>query len=242
MLVSLLITTIHANGDNTDDSKPHINPMDGMFGGQNQVCQSFSCPKPYVPVNKWPLSITSTGCQSTNGMVMSMGGDDAYKHVEHCCHHKQACYQICGSNKQLCDKELEKCMDEGCTELPGLTPEEASSMSEDDKQKETEECKKTTGIVKLLANMSGCNEYDGQQRRVCECVEKDKLEEKMERVLRNFYKKYNPDGIDKVKGLVSKANGKRPMFSKILYGLVKKYDGAIKKTKPETIDPLKMDL
>jgi len=38
--------------------------------------------------------------------------------------------------------------------------------------------------------MSGCNEYDGQlqQRRVCECVEKDKLEEKMERVLRNFYK------------------------------------------------------
>ena len=71
-------------------------------------------------------------------MMMSMGNNDAYKHVEHCCHHKQACYQICGSNKQLCDKELEKCMDEGCTELSGLTTEEASSMSEDDKQKQTE--------------------------------------------------------------------------------------------------------
>ena len=45
-----------------------------------------------------------------------------------------------------------------------------------------------------------------------------------------------------MKGLVTKADGKRSMFSKILYGLVKKYDGAIKKTVPETIDPLKMDL
>jgi hypothetical protein len=51
----------------------------------------------------------------------------------------------------------------------------------------------------------------------------------MERVIRNFYKKFNPEGISKVKGLVEKADGKRSIFNKILYGLVKKYPEAIKK-------------
>lgn len=187
--------------------------------------------------------VFAAGCQSNNGMgMMAMGGTNSYKHLEQCCHLKQACYQLCGSNKQACDAELDKCMEKSCTELSDLTSDEASSLSADDKQKETEECNKMKGIVSLMNTIGGCNEYDMHQRRTCECIDKEKVVDKMERVLRNFYKKFNPDGVNKVKALVEKTDGKRAMFTKILYGLVKKYPDAIKKKVPDIIDPMKMDL
>ena len=133
-------------------------------------------------------------------------------------------------------------MEKSCTELPDLTSDEALNMSADDKQKETEECNKMKGMVSLMNNIGGCNEYDMHQRRTCECIDKEKVVDKMERVLRNFYKKFNPDGVNKVKALVEKTDGKRAMFTKILYGLVKKYPDAIKKKVPDIIDPMKMDL
>lgn len=49
--------------DGGDDAPPD---MGTMFGGPDQICTPYSCPKPYVPLAKWPLGITSTGCQ---GMV-----------------------------------------------------------------------------------------------------------------------------------------------------------------------------
>ena len=62
---------------------------------------------------------------------------------------------------------------------------------------------------------------------------KEKVEDKMERVFRNFYKKFNAEGVDKVKGLLEKAKGKRAVFNKILYSLVKKYPAAIKQKEVE---------
>lgn len=219
--------------------------MDGMgdlFGQQNQVCQSYSCPAPNVPINKWPLSITSTGCQGGGGMSMfSMGGSN-YKHIEHCCHMKNACYQLCGSEKKTCDIELKKCMERGCEDLSDLTAEEKESMSEEDTKKEKEECGKMKGIVELIGNMGGCTEYDSHQRSHCECVDKDKQGDKMERVLRNFYRKFNPEAVDKVKGLLQRAGGKRSIFNKILHGLVKKHPEAIKKQELKMPDPMNMDL
>jgi hypothetical protein len=206
-----------------------------MFGTENQVCPTYSCPTPFVPVNKWPLGITSTGCESGGGMgnMMIMKGGKKYKHIEHCCHLKNACYQLCGSNKQTCDAELDKCMEKGCDTLSDYSTAELESMSDDEINKEKDDCRSTKGIVALLGNISGCKEYDMHQRIVCECVDKDKVGDKMERVLRNFYKKYNPDGSSKVKGLLDKTAGKRSIFNKILYGLVKKYPDAIKKKELE---------
>lgn len=148
-------------------------------------------------------------------------------------------------NKQSCDAELKNCMAKGCEELPGIPAGKLDSMSASNVEKEKEACDKTKGIVDLITNMGGCQEFESHQRAHCDCVEKDKLEGKMERVLRNFYKKFNPDGIDKVKGLVKKADGKRANFNKILYSLVKKYPDAIKKKKTDMqgmMDGMKMDL
>ena len=113
--------------------------------------------------------------------MMTMGGPNEYRHIDHCCHSRNACYQLCGSNKQTCDAEMEKCMEKSC--------DEAGSEKED--------CGKMKSIVSLIGKMGGCNEYDSYQRQNCECVDKGKVEDKMERVLRNFYKKFNPGGIDK---------------------------------------------
>jgi len=170
-----------------------------------------------------------------------LGGKSSYKHIEQCCHLKNACYQLCGSNKQTCDAEMEKCMEKNCKELPD-SADEWDSMSGEEIKKEQDECGKMKSIVALLGNMGGCNEYDEHQRRTCECVDKDKVGDKMERVFRNFYKKFNPEGAEKVKGLVEKVQGKRSIFNKILYGLVKKYPAAIKKKELEMPDPMKMDL
>lgn len=125
-------------------------------------------------------------------------------------------------------------MERNCKELPDGV--------EEDVTKEQADCKQSKSIVQLISGMGGCNEYDGHQARVCECVPKDKVEDKMERVFRNFYKKFNAEGADKVKGLLEKAKGKRAVFNKILYSLVKKYPAAIKKKEVEMPDPMKMDL
>ncbi|KAL7533655.1 hypothetical protein ACHAWF_004577 [Thalassiosira exigua] len=264
----LAVRAEDAKTDAGDEPPPNA---DNLFGNPNQLCRPFSCSKPYVPVAKWPLGITSTGCQMGSGIsMMSMGGSN-YKHIEHCCHAKNACYQLCGSNKQACDAEMKKCMEKGCEELPDAG-DALDDMTEEEVKKEQDECNKTKSIVDLLANMGGCNEYDAHQRRNCECVDKAKVEDKMERVLRNFYKKFQPDGMEKgkiaiafislfsfnverdnemrsitnnnlsVKGLLEKAKGKRSVFNKILNGLVKKYPDAIKKKVVEVPDPLKMDL
>jgi len=222
----------HANDDNIND----------MLGNQeDKVCPNYSsCPKPYVPISKWPLVIASTGCQSGSGMgMMTIGGSNDYRHIEHCCHHKNACYQLCGSNKRACDVEMEKCMESGCDSLHGA---ELLSMTDEEIEKEKEDCARTKSIVSLIGKFGGCNEFDNYQQRACECVDGGKVDEKMERLFRSFYKKFNPEGVSKVKGLLEKAGGKRSIYNKILYGLVKKYPDAIKKKVVEMPASFKMDL
>ncbi|KAL3826877.1 hypothetical protein ACHAXA_000845 [Cyclostephanos tholiformis] len=236
----------HANDDDGDmPSTPGGTSSDSNdIFGKDQVCPNFSsCPKPYVPISKWPLVITSTGCQSGGGMgMMTLGGGDDYRHIEHCCHHKNACYQLCGSTKRTCDAELEKCMNLGCDTLHGYSPAKLSSMTNEEIKKEKDGCMRTKSIVQMIGKFGGCKEFDMLQRSACECVDGDKVGEKMGRLFRSFYKKFNPEGVSKVKGLLEKANGKRSMYNKILYGLVKKYPDSIKKKVLEMPASFKMDL
>lgn len=154
------------------------------------------------------------------------------KHLEQCCHIKDACYQLCGLDKQTCDAELEKCMEKGCSELPDLTSEELSLMTFDEKQKEIDECNKMKDMVVLNNNMGGCDEYEAEQERHCKCIDEGKVKLQIERILYSFHKKFNSDGIpDKVNELIDKADGNIATFTEILYGLVKKFDGTIRKRK-----------
>ena len=124
-----------------------------------------------------------------------MSGID-FKHFEKCCDLQNACYQICGTMKDQCDTEFEKCVKASCEALPGLG-EDIHDLEEDEVEKERESCRKLVGLVKMIRGMRKCREYDMHQRRNCECVEEEKAQGKMERLLNNYYKKYKPDLLGK---------------------------------------------
>lgn len=225
------------DGGDADQAPPDLNGPPGMGGG-DQACVPFACASPYVPVNRWPLAIESPGCEQPGGTqsMFQAGQEDQMRHIEHCCDRKSACYQLCGSSKAACDAELQKCMERGCEELPALGIDDKEAMDEEELAEEKETCMRMKGLIKLMSDMGGggCAEFEFHQQSHCECVEKDKLEGAMEKVLRAFYKKFHPASVKKVEGLLEKAAGRRTVFNKILYTLVKKYPAAIKKNKPGT--------
>mmetsp|Transcript_50610 Transcript_50610/g.107808 ORF Transcript_50610/g.107808 Transcript_50610/m.107808 type:complete len:260 (-) Transcript_50610:44-823(-) len=204
---------------------------------KDHVCPSKSCASGYAPLQKWPLRIESTGCAALGRSKEWSDDDDKmvgeYRNAMGCCHARNACYQVCGSDKHACDAEFERCLERGCEELPDVERDEPlDGMYEDFAhiEEERRECNEQKAFLVLLVQMGGCGAYDAHQHLSCGCVEKKKLDEGREKLLRSFYEEYNPDGVGKVKGLVEKARGKkRSAFGKILVGLVNKYPDAVKR-------------
>jgi hypothetical protein len=58
----------------------------------------------------------------------------------------------------------------------------------------------------MMLQFGGCQKYDQAQYGACECVKKEKREEKRAAALRSFYKKFAPDGVDKVDALAKKVD------------------------------------
>mmetsp|Transcript_689 Transcript_689/g.1442 ORF Transcript_689/g.1442 Transcript_689/m.1442 type:complete len:253 (+) Transcript_689:113-871(+) len=203
---------------------------------KDHICPTSSCPSGYTPITRWPLKLESDGCASV-GALPEPGEESGmdFKHIEQCCHTKNACIQLCGSDKQKCDAVFDECMEEACESLPANSQHVLEDMTEEETEKEKEMCDRARQLMILYGQMSGCGPYDAHQSLHCECVAKEKVDEKRERVLTEFYKEYNPESVNKVKGLVEKAKGKkRAVFNNILMGLVKKYPAAIQKKMAKT--------
>lgn len=198
---------------------------DGKFGGQPRFCKPYTCPsssgkkKKKVPVPKWPLRLTSTGCSSLGGMQVFSGKQDNQEDPnEVCCDRRAACLQTCGSIKTVCDEEFTNCTKTICSEKAGgVTAEE-------------DRCNQSASIYQLMINMEQCSGYDQEQYTRCECVNEDQVLEKRISVLTSFYKKFNPDGLEKVAGLAEKADSPRKMAN-LMTKLVRKYPESVKKIK-----------
>ena len=144
-------------------------------------------------------------------------GKDSHSKTEPCCDQRHACYQTCGMLKTICDEQFLKCSEETCATIP-------------DKE-EREECEKASSIQLLMVKFDqSCQRYDQAQYTHCECVEKSKAADKRERVLRSFYKKFNPGSVDKADGLAKKVDNSVKMAG-LLMKLVIKYPAAVKKMK-----------
>lgn len=189
--------------------------FDGGFG-EKKFCKPYSCPKDHEPVPKWPLKLSSTGCSSMGGMQVFSGITDDEDPMRVCCDLRHACLQTCGSIKTFCDDEYVQCGKDVCV---GMT-------SEDEKSK----CEKSASINDIMVKMDGCQRYDQEQYKHCECVPKDLVQNKRERVIRAFYKKYNPESVDKVSGLMQKVDTTAKMVG-LLLKLYKKYPSVIQKVK-----------
>lgn len=74
-----------------------------------------------------------------------------------------------------------------------------------------------------MIDLGGCQKYDQQQYQNCDCVSKEKVEEKRGAALRSFYKKYGADdAASKVDGLVKKADT-TSKFAGLFMKLIEKY-------------------
>ena len=184
--------------------------------GEKKFCKPYTCPKDHEPVPKWPLKLTSTGCAGMGGMQVFSGISDEDDPMRICCDLRNACIQTCGAIKTFCDDEFIQCGKDVCVDMP----------DEDQKSK----CEKSASINDILVKMDRCQRYDQEQYKHCECVPKNEVQKKRERVIRAFYKKYNPENIDKVSGLVEKVDTPAKMVG-LLLKLYKKYPTVIQKVK-----------
>lgn len=187
----------------------------GDFNGE-KFCPPFHCSKGYEAVPKSRMKLTSSGCNSLGGMMVmktsSTSDDDP---VQPCCDQLNACYQICGSNHAVCKDTAVKCMEKACD---GLTPDRKS------------ECESSISVTKLMIQFSGCNKFDEGQRANCDCVEKSKAPNRRKKAITQFYEKHNKSGLDKVNGLVEKANTTHKLAN-LFTKLVAKYPKSITRVK-----------
>jgi hypothetical protein len=184
--------------------------------GEAKFCRPYTCPKDHDAVPKWPLQLTSNGCSSMGGMQVFGGISNDDDPMRICCDLRNACLQTCGSIKTFCDEDYVKCGKDVCTDI----------QDEDKKSK----CEKSSSINELMVKMDNCQRYDQEQQSHCECVSKDMVQKKRERVIRAFYKKFNPESIDKVASLIQKVDTPAKMVG-LLMKLYKKYPDVIQKVK-----------
>lgn len=135
---------------------------------------------------------------------------------EECCHLRNACLQTCGAAKFFCDETLTKCTAKVCDAI----------QDPDAKTK----CESSANIHDIMLKLDQCTKYDAYQKSHCECVPTAKVPEKRERIIRNFYKKYNPENIDKAAGLAAKADTPGKLVG-LLVKLYAKYPQVVKKIK-----------
>lgn len=175
------------------------------------------CRKTEEPVPKWPLKLESPGCSGMGGMAVFSGGQaDKEDPLRSCCDQQHACVQTCGISKAFCDDAFKKCNEEVC-----------KAMVDEEQRKQ---CETSKQMNEIMASIAQCGPYDREQNNHCECVPKEDAPSKRERVLRAFYKKFNPDSVDKVPGLVKKADTPKKMAG-LLIKLYKKYPQVIRSVK-----------
>lgn len=119
-------------------------------------------------------------------MMMGAGTAGGGETYAVCCDRWHACYQTCGASKLSCDESFKSCSETKCAGDP--------------------ECKKSSDMNSMMLSFGGCQMYDAAQHGACECVKKDKREEKRAAALRSFYKKFAPGSVDKVDALAKKVD------------------------------------
>lgn len=187
-------------------------------GGGPKMCPPYNkCAKDEEPVPKWPMKLTSTGCTKLGGGV-SMASIGQFNDGLHsgCCDNWNACNQICGALRAQCDAIFDKCLDAVCDKI---SDEEEKKM-----------CTSNASTKKLLLQLSDCRFYQESQNAGCECVKKTDVEEKRKGLLTNFYKKYNPNEVNKVENLASKSNDVKKLAT-LLIKLAAKYPKSVKRIK-----------
>mmetsp|Transcript_1034 Transcript_1034/g.2072 ORF Transcript_1034/g.2072 Transcript_1034/m.2072 type:complete len:212 (-) Transcript_1034:192-827(-) len=128
---------------------------------------------------------------------------------EKCCDNHDSCYMSCGVSKDECEKSFGSCLKKHCkAKYPG-----------------NEECISTANTYVMGVTAFGCNGYQESQVIGCECVAPAKAEEHTEKVVTNFFAKYNKTKTpEEVSAALAQYKGK---VGTMLNRLYRKYPEAI---------------
>merc|ERR1712086_655133 len=94
---------------------------------------------------------------------------------EKCCDQHDSCYMACGVPKETCEKAFGKCLRRHC---------KAQYAGND-------ECASTASTYVMGVTAFGCNGYQESQKLGCECVKQPQARAHTEKVLTNFFAKFN---------------------------------------------------
>ena len=219
LLLSGSARAIRGNDYNDDGGDlPDFNSFGGGGFGDGKNCKAFKCSSGFEAAQRRPMKLVGTGCSSMGVFTADMSSGDGP--VGDCCNRRTACFQTCGMSKAACDKAFETCSKNACNSI--FDPEAKKS------------CESTQSIQVMMAGMGGCKDYDAGQASGCQCMAPEKAVARRERILRDFYKKYNPESEEsKVPSLIAKSGESNKKFATLMTQLVGKYPAAIKVKKSE---------
>lgn len=178
----------------------------GQFGGLGNAppprCPAFSCGKGEKPVGKPDHQMWSYGCKDSGLNFLSMasldpnnplaGMNQQKKNVNKCCVEHDICKQTCGMTSQVCHENFVKCSKKVCKgdqncEMQAMLAEIMNEPYEDLDKKEE----------KYDPEKAKCRGYVRGQGSACKCVPKSDWQSATESNLKVFYKKFNPEKLDK---------------------------------------------
>lgn len=146
-------------------------------GGEGGVGKNGECPTHckkdhLLPVPKARIRPYSNGCSVPEAFREGLGD---YSHFEVCCDLHDACYQACGIDKNVCEKDFHKCLSKQCKL----------------KKKGDEECASMAQLFTMGTSLFGCPGYVGLQEEVCECVPPPTAYDRVQEYANQFYAAYN---------------------------------------------------
>mmetsp|Transcript_108422 Transcript_108422/g.188174 ORF Transcript_108422/g.188174 Transcript_108422/m.188174 type:complete len:388 (-) Transcript_108422:175-1338(-) len=175
----------------------------GQFGNAPPPrCPAFSCGKDEKPVGKPDYKMWSYGCKDAGLNFLSMasfdpnnplGGMNQKKNnVNKCCVEHDICKQTCGMTSQVCHEKFQTCSKKVCRgdqncEMQAMLAEIMNEPYEDLDKKEE----------KYDPEKAKCRGYNRGQSSACMCVPKSDWQDATENKLKAFYKKFNPEKLNK---------------------------------------------
>jgi len=183
----------------------------GGFGGYTPpapICPAFKCPKGEKPVGKPITEVVSYGCKDSGMNIMNMANFDPSnpmagmnqqggKNLNKCCIERDICKQTCGMTSKDCFDAFQKCQtkickgDQNCN-LQAMISEIGGDPFDNLSDEPLDKDKKYD------PDAAKCRGYGNAQAAVCQCVPDDEVTPAVEKNLKVFYEKYNPEKLDKV--------------------------------------------
>lgn len=214
-----ILSLIYAENSKSPRRKSRHSASDSNT--MNTEKKSIECSSNEIFVQVIDKRLESNGC-SKPSFIQVKGEED----FTYCCDRHDACYATCGSSKEFCDNDFEKCMKGLCNSIFS----------------QNVACSNAASTYAMGTQMFGSNGFILSQQDYCICVDKSKVLDHYADYIDNFYQTYVPIHPPPTNGkiLIEKSKNAKETSKdslgnsiygnlyKIVYELHKKYDQAIK--------------